>query len=440
MRGAGRAGLAALAAALLLPQVTLGHATLSRATPPVQASVERLPAEISVRFDQVVVGAPTAIRVYHADGRVVSGTTIARDRGRVLAAPIVDRTPVDDLTVRWSALSSDGHVISGVYTLGIGAPAPPPTEAVGASGLTWKDDVAKWAVFVSLALLVGVLSVRLLVLPRDVPPALERRVYLLATIGAFAAIDAGLVAFVLRGANALQLPFGDLLYADLSPFSEQTRFGTAFMVTTVGLAACAALLMVAWILDAGFLRWPVVALGAVLASGLSLSGHQATEPNSTVLTMLADWLHLVAALGWVGGLILLATCVWPLAPPARREAFLRFSRLAVVLVGVLVVAGAYLGIVRLPEVSDLWTTSYGRILLLKIAIVVAALAWGAFHHFVVRPRLVAGTAPRGIGRSLLGESGVAMAVLLAAAILVNGSPPAPETPERDAVPVGQPAR
>jgi putative copper export protein len=68
------------------------------------------------------------------------------------------------------------------------------------------------------------------------------------------------------------------------------------------------------------------------------------------------------------------------------------------------------------------------VLLLKIAIVGVALTWGAAHHFLVRPRLERGEAPGGrVGRSLLGESAVAMTVLLVAAVLVNGSPPPAET-------------
>lgn len=43
--------------------------------------------------------------------------------------------------------------------------------------------------------------------------------------------------------------------------------------------------------------------------------------------------------------------------------------------------------------------------------------------FAVRPRLERGEQPRGVGRSLSGESTIAMAVLLAAAVLVNGAPP-----------------
>jgi putative copper export protein len=63
------------------------------------------------------------------------------------------------------------------------------------------------------------------------------------------------------------------------------------------------------------------------------------------------------------------------------------------------------------------------VLLIKLAVVCVALLWGACHHFLVRPRLERGDAPRGVRRSLLGEMSVALGVLLAAAILVNSAPP-----------------
>ena len=95
------------------------------------------------------------------------------------------------------------------------------------------------------------------------------------------------------------------------------------------------------------------------------------------------------------------------------------------MVAVLVLAGTYLSITRLSSISDLWSTTYGQALLVKIAIVCVALGWGAVHHFFVRPRLErGGEAPRGLRRSLIGESTVAILVLLAAAVLVNARPPA----------------
>jgi hypothetical protein len=54
-----------------------------------------------------------------------------------------------------------------------------------------------------------------------------------------------------------------------------------------------------------------------------------------------------------------------------------------------------------------------------------ALAWGGFHHLIVRPRLEAGRSPQ-VRPSLVGETAVAMAVLLAAAVLTNVAPPPSE--------------
>ena len=256
---------------------------------------------------------------------------------------------------------------------------------------------------------------------------------LLGTLGAVLAVNAGIAGFVSRSANALQVSGVDLLYADLSPFAEETRFGIAFLVTTLGFGACLTILVVAWALDRSELRWPAFLLAVALVWGYPLSGHQATEPNASALGQIADWVHLVTAMLWVGGVLTLALVVWPLAPDLRRAAFLRFSRIAVALIGVLVVAGTVVAIERLPEVADLWETRYGQVLLVKLALVLLALAWGGFHHRVVRPRLERGQTPSGVGRSLLGESAVAMAVLLAAAVLVNGSPPPVETGTSGAV-------
>ena len=300
--------------------------------------------------------------------------------------------------------------------------APAPTDAVGASGTTWRDDLARWGVFGALALLIGPLVLRLVVIRGTVPHRLERAFHGVGVVAAFLVIDIGIAAFILRATNALQVPIADLPYADLQPFAEKTRFGIAFLVMTLGFGVVAALLLVGWVLERRELRWPALALALLLVSGLSLSGHQATEPNATPLAELADWLHLVAASIWVGGVASLAFLVWPLAPSLRRAAFLRFARLAIVLVAVMVLAGAYLAVVRLPAFSDLWTTEYGRFLLLKSAMVGFALSWGAVHHVFVRPRLEAGE-ELDVGPSLVGEATVAFAVLLAAAILTNLAPP-----------------
>jgi len=418
------AGLTAAAAlvALVLPAVAAAHATLTQATPATQSEVQTPPTQVSLRFDQVVTSFGRSILVYAPDGRIVSGTAKKVGDGHVVAVHVSGLRRGEAYTVRWRVTSADGHSPAGVFTFGVGVTPPPPTQAVGSGGTTWKDDLARWGLFAALAFLIGPLVLRLVVLRGPVPPAFEKRINVLTTVAAFAAINVGITGFVLQAANALQLSIGDLLYGDLQPFAEQTRFGEAFLVMTFGFGVVAALLMLSWVFDRTEPKWAALGLSLVLLSGLSLSSHQATEPNSSKLSEFADWLHLVAACVWVGGVVTLAFCVWPAAPTLRRRAFIGFSKIAVALVGVMVLAGAYLAYVRLPAVSDLWTTDYGRLLLFKSALVGIALAWGGFHHTFVRPRLEAGEDPP-VRPSLVGESLVAITVLLAVALLVNAAPP-----------------
>jgi copper transport protein len=415
--------------ALAAPADALAHATVRATFPTYRERLQQAPREVRIRYDQGVKAFPDSIVVRTVDGRIVSGAT------HTLADPHTMVVPLRALrkgayTIRWHALSSDGHTVSGVWTFGVRVAAPPPTEAYGASGPTRSEHVVRWLYFLALALLIGGLGFRLLVARGPLPPRAEARFYKLVGLGIVAALEVGILAFILRAEDALQLPFGKLLYGDLSPVASGTRFGTAFIVMTLGFALVSAFVFLAWLVDRTRLLWPAFALALAFASGLSLSGHSAADAGSSWKSELADWVHLSCASLWLGGLVQLAVVVWPLAPEQRREVFLRFSRFASVLIAVLLAAGVYLSILRLPHVSDLWGESYGRVLLVKLALVCVALLWGAVHHFVAAPLVDRGDA-RIFGklpRSLLGEASVGMAVLLAAAVLVDSKPPPQPAP------------
>ena len=412
----------AAVAALVLPAQAFAHATLEKTSPGFRERLSSSPQKITLQFDQYVQVLPASVQLFSTRGPL--GVKRIGARGRFLSA-FVPRLRTGAYTVRWHAMSGDGHVVSGVFTFGVRAAAPPPTEAYGASGPTRTEDVVRWLYFLGLALFVGGLGFRVLVMRRRMPP----RFYAVTAIGAFATLNVGIAAFILRAEDALQLPFGRLLYGDLSPIAR-TRFGTAFIVMTLGFALVTALLFLAWLTDREILLWPAFLIGLAFASGLSLSGHSAADIGSSWKSELADWAHLSAASLWIGGLIQLVVVVWPLMPEARRVAFLGFSRLATVCVGVLLVAGVYLAILRLPQLKDLWTTGYGQVLLVKIGLVSLAFAWGGLHKLVAVPAVSrggGGVLPRLRG-SLLGESMVGMAVLLAAAVLVNAKPPVQPAP------------
>ena len=422
-----RLAFTAATLALVFPAQALAHATLEQASPGFRQRLASSPRLVTLSFDQYVKVLPGSVQLFSAK-HAVPVRRVWTDRFVLKAS--LPRLPKGAYTVRWHALSSDGHVVSGVFTFGVRVDAPPPTEAFGASGPTTAEHVVRWLYFLALALVVGGLGFRLLVLRRGpLTPAAEKRFYVTVGIGVVAAIDVGIAAFLLRAEDALQLPFGRLLYGDLAPLAR-SRFGDAFIAMTLGFALVAALVFLAWLTDRTVLLWPAFILALGFASGLSLSGHSAADAGASWKSQVADWAHLSAASLWIGGLIQLALVVWPLMPDLRRDAFLAFSRLATVCVGVLLLAGIYLAILRLPQLNDLWTTSYGEILLVKIGLVSLAFAWGALHKLVAVPAVARGgerALPRLRG-SLLGESMVGMAVLLAAAVLVDAKPPVQPAP------------
>jgi len=416
--------------ALAFPSAAFAHATLESTTPHFGKELQQAPKTIELHFDQYVkLFNTSAIKVLNDNGKNFAYG--ARTQGTSVIANV--RTlPSGAYTVRWQAVSADSHVVSGVWTFGVRVPAPSINDAYGAGGPTRTEDVVRWIWFLGIALTIGALGLRLIVLRGlAVPRPLERRIAVAAGLGCIVELQAGVAAFSLRSEDALQLPFVRFLYGDLSPMAA-TRFGEAFITMTLTFAVVLALVYLAWLLDRVVFFVPAFALAVIVVGGLSISGHDGSgDPGSSWKTEIADWVHLAAASLWIGGLATMAILLWRGAPELRKPMFMRFSRLATVLIALVLAAGTYMAIVRLPHLHDLWSTGYGHVLLLKITLVCVALLWGAVHHFLVRPTLERaddGSLSR-IGRSLIGESMVGVAVLLVAAVLVDSKPPPRPLPQ-----------
>src|SRR5205814_6429576 len=104
-------------------------------------------------------------------------------------------------------------------------------------------------------------------------------------------------------------------------------------------------------------RWLAVGIGMLILLSMSLSSHAAAEPDP-ILPVLSDWVHLLAASAWVGGLthFTAALCVSrrsqdatgkPLAARVAARLLPRFSALALISVATLALTGLYMAILRL---------------------------------------------------------------------------------------------
>jgi copper resistance protein D len=159
-------------------------------------------------------------------------------------------------------------------------------------------------------------------------------------------------------------------------------------------------------------------------------------------------LHILAATVWIGGMLFLALVIVPVTrglPPRERSALfhrvgVRFRTVGWACIAVLVVTGAvnmaYRGVTwENVFTAELWASDFGRVLALKLALVVAMLLLSVYHDFVLGPASTRAHAA-GDGRpapeadvlrrraSLLGRANAALALLVVAlaTLLVRGVP------------------
>ncbi|MGQ0571726.1 MAG: copper resistance CopC/CopD family protein [Armatimonadota bacterium] len=179
------------------------------------------------------------------------------------------------------------------------------------------------------------------------------------------------------------------------------------------------------------MQWvsPIAAFGALAAQ--TLTSH---AWGSGPLAVVVDMVHLAAVALWIGGLACLLLLV--AGSPADRLSVSRalvprFSTVAGICLGIVVVTGLYSSWIHIPGLVALIRTNYGRALLLKLVIILPLVALGAINRFVLRPRLTAAIASRpGVLQRLLytltGEVGLGVLVLLVVAVLTL-TPPASVT-------------
>jgi copper transport protein len=328
-------------AALTAPVAASAHANLIRTVPANGAVLLRGPVDVRVVFDDTVHTGPGVEAIRNGGASILAGPAHV-DHARTLVIPLRRALPGGDYSVRWSIVSDDGHLESGVIAFAVGVGRAPPQAALTAeaTGPSAAAVAARWLFLVGVLGAVGIALFILVVRPRDV----ETIPLVLSTACVLAAIGAG------QEAHRVGLA---------------TRAGTALGAGFVA-ALVVATLAAAALLDKRALR-PALWLALGLAAVPSVAGH-ALDPGLNRLNVPADILHVAATAAWVGALLgfLLVRGV-----NVRRTTWLAVA--GVVLLGA---TGILRASFELTAASQLWDTSYGRTLLVKTGILLAAIAIG----------------------------------------------------------------
>jgi putative copper resistance protein D len=137
-------------------------------------------------------------------------------------------------------------------------------------------------------------------------------------------------------------------------------------------------------------------LAAALVGTLAWSGHAAGTPGVVgTLHRASDFIHLVAAAAWIGALIPLAVLLAfaprysdAQAPMVTREAVVRFSAIGVASVLALLATGAFNTWAIVHSLHTFVATTYGRLLLAKVALFCVMLVFAATNRLWLTPRLM----------------------------------------------------
>lgn len=450
--------VALLAGLSAFPDTGLAHLELVQTTPRDGARLDAPVERVVLRF--TVPGNPVGpgIRILDAQGAEVPGGVRAVGDGSTFVVTPAAALEGGRFGVAWRVAAPDAHPKSGAFRFRVAAtpaaaaaddPAGTPGSASGAeaeaasgidagdqeaddplaSALEAPDDrVARAVRLVGRILAYGgglvvigglaFLAFAMVGTRREV----VRCFALLRAAGAFVLVG-GVVGVVGRA----WLREGSGLGAALSPSALGAAFsgeaGLALVLAMAGgvliafgaraaFRAAPPVATAAWSHDDGSRivgasvrnAAPALAGAAAVVLSLALNGHSASE-GPRALVWAADFIHVVAAGVWLGGLALLcAVLAWRRRARRRLNAAypaVRFATLAGAGVALAGLTGIGLAIVVLPAPSALWTSSWGLILMAKLAIVGIVAGMGAYNHFRLIPRLASlldAEQPRARGR------------------------------------------
>lgn len=375
--------VAAAGFALLSAAPAWAHAEPLGTVPADGSTVDSSPSSIEIRLSEPVETAATKVSLVDGGGRTLptSPATLLRTAGAGPEEPVTLRIPLpvlapDAYRLSWTTVSSDDlHTTAGTMVFGVQRAVAPATAGPPADPLPALGEVlAQAAIYLGFGGWIGSMVLLFLRRPQD-GPARPVRARLLRT-GAIAAV----VGFL--GGIALMLVRAAAFGPDVVPVAWQLVSGTTAgppWVIREAVALGMAALSVSALRRGSLPRRPVaaVALGLAVAGAATtaLLGHLA---RSGPLLLVTDILHILATMTWAGTVIVAGVVLVGLRGHREqaRAVLRRFGLVATGALAVLVATGLLLAGDRVASLDALLLSTYGRILVVKAALVAVAALTG----------------------------------------------------------------
>lgn len=456
-------GLAVLAAIIslawvlfVLPEEAAAHANVATSEPPANAVLNQAPEQIVIWFTEPLEPALSQIQVLNSQGSRVDNDDSLIDR----VDPSVMSVTLQDLgngtyTVVWKNVSTvDGHRVRGSFIFSVGEPLSggAPVETVEQGLLqSPSEPVIRWLVLLGGLVLVGGFGFHLVVLrpvmtSREAPdsigsliPRTEVLVSRLMLLAVVIAVLASLAQLLVQASVVHDISVAEAFGGPVNTILNDTDWGRVWLWRMGALAAAFLVVVLVAILasrqQSGLLTQiylPVVAmgLGAAMLFTISWTSHGAATAGIETPAIVSDFIHLLSASFWVGGILIFLATILLINRGLSREdrsftfAALtpRFSAVAVISVGVLVITGSY-GVWAQVTIIEAFATTYGWSLVGTLVLVVVILAIGAFNLLWIRNRLATNLqASSWLGRLIAVEAVVAVLIVFSMGVLTSLEP------------------
>jgi copper transport protein len=367
------------------------HALLKRSYPAAGASLPRAPHVMLLFFTEAPEPSLSTVALLDSSGQTVPGVgkpTVAAGNTEELRAAL-PRLADGVYTVNWRTVSKvDGHVTGGSFAFGIGVQAPAGASASRSANSSSVGSAPSpaavaglWLLYWGLALLVAAGATGVLVFRWRLPTGAP-----LVIAAGWLSAAVGILVMILAEEAAASVPLTEL-------FAAAT--GRSLLAQAVAVAVCGVAAVFAARRPAG----PRLAVLGVAAAGAMFvhaqAGHAETASSVRLLNVADQWLHMLAAGVWVGGLVWLLLGLRGLSGAERASAVGRFSQLAFAAVALLAVTGVLRAVPEVGSLGALVSTSFGVVLLIKssLFVVLMGLAWRNRYRLVPRVARSAPTAP-----------------------------------------------
>ncbi|MCW2717157.1 copper resistance protein CopC [Pseudonocardia sp.] len=370
------------------------HAQLEGSDPPADGVVATAPGAVALLFGEPVDIAGGSVQVFDDHLARVDRDDLAAADGNRVRVGLRDGLRSGTYTVSWRVSSVDTHPVSGTFTFSVGAPSIVTGVLPGGDGQAEALlAVARGLSYAGLALGPGALLVLLVLWPAGTADRRARRVI---TTGVVTLLVSTLAGMLLQGVWASGLPLSALWSSPDALDTHSRRFDQLFALRSYLVLGFGAVLAGAVLAASSPVPSPhpsrsavpvvrrrraLIGAAAAVSAGLlctwSLAGHPAAG-EQPLIAVAADVAHIAAMAVWLGGLALLATTLARSARAADLALVVpRFSRLALTCVAVLALTGTYQSWRDVGTLDALTGTTFGRLLLLKLAGVVVLVVLGA---------------------------------------------------------------